>query len=235
MVIIGKMMVRGQGSTMNRKNVRHICGKPMIYWALKHARDAGFMDDIFVFTEDEEVAEITQSMGYTVVERPREMIFYYGGFSNPSEWGELLNKKVEEKLGGPADIVVGLNCNVCLLSGETLRQMYVKLMEDELAGVIHPVIEVEPHLYMENPVTRYLFPVWDDPGLDRQKYPKLFRKIGVPIAHLPRLKKGQSSRHLHHEVSFEESLDIHSEEDLFIAEAFLKRRIYLEDDNGNNP
>lgn len=204
----------------------------MIYWTLKHALDAGFMDDVFVFTEDEEVAQVTESLGCSVVERPKEMLYYNGGFSTPSEWGELLKCKIEEKIKAPADIIVGLNCNVCLIKGETLRRMYVKLMEDELAGAIYPVVEVEPHLYMENPVTRYLFPVWDDPGLDRQKFPKLFRKIGVPISHRPRIRKGHCARHLYHEIPFEESLDVHCEEDLFLAETFLSRQMEIDKSAG---
>ena len=132
MNIVGQMMARGEGSRLRRKNVREICGKPMIYWALKNAQDAGFMDKIFVFTEDSQISDIAGELGCQVIKRPREMLFLHGGFSKPNEWGELCGEKIEEILGGPSDIVVGLNCNICLLRGETLRQMYIKLMEDEL-------------------------------------------------------------------------------------------------------
>ncbi|MCP3955322.1 MAG: hypothetical protein GY697_24340, partial [Desulfobacterales bacterium] len=103
-------------------------------------------------------------------------------------------------------------------------RMYVKLMEDELADVIYPVTEVEPHLYMENPATGYLFPIWDDPGLDRQKFPRLFRRVGVTISHRVRQKESPFQHRLHHEIDREEALDIHTEDDLFMAAAFLKRR-----------
>ena len=49
MLIVGTMWARGEGSTLRRKNARKICGKPMIYWALKNALDAGFIDEIFVY------------------------------------------------------------------------------------------------------------------------------------------------------------------------------------------
>jgi CMP-N-acetylneuraminic acid synthetase len=234
MVIIGQMYVRGEGSTMNRKNVRPICGKPMVYWALKNALDAGFMDDIFVFTEDEQVARVTESLGCKVVKRPREMLYYNGGFARPDEWGTYLKNEITEKMGAPVDIRVSLNCNVCLLTGETLRRMYVKLMEDEVALHVWPVVEVEPHLYMENPNTGHLFPVWDAPGLDRQKFPKLYRRIGVAVYHEVRAQSSYCAKDLFHEISFEESLDIHSTEDLFIAEAFLKRRLDSEKISGED-
>ncbi|MBW1804209.1 MAG: hypothetical protein JRJ85_26190, partial [Deltaproteobacteria bacterium] len=104
-------------------------------------------------------------------------------------------------------------------------QMYIKLMEDELAEVIYPVVEVEPHLYMENPQTGYLFPVWDDPGLDRQKFPTLYRRVGITLRHQKRTKESPFNRRLHHEIPYEESLDLHSEDDIIVAEAFLRRRL----------
>ena len=225
MRVFGQMMARGEGSTLRRKNVRNICGKSMLYWSLKHALDAGFMDEIFVFTEDQEIAQITEQMGCKVIERPKEMIFYHGGFSNPNEWGRYFEAKIKGAMGGVGNIIVGLNCNICLLKGETLRQMYVRLMEDELAQVIYPVVEVEPHLYMENTETGYLFPVWDDPGLDRQKFPKLYRRVGVTIRHKKRTEESPFQKRLHHVIPFEESLDLHSEDDILMAQAFLKRRL----------
>lgn len=225
MVIIGQMIARGEGSTMKRKNVRSICGHPMIYWTLKHAMDSGFIDHIYVFTEDPEIAQITESIGCKAVKRPKDMVFYNSGFSNPNEWWPYFQDKIKEDLGTSGDIIVNLNCNVCLLSGESLRQMYIKLMEDELAVNVFPVVEVEPHLYIENPATGYLFPIWDDPGLDRQKFPRLFRRVGVSVTHTHRQASTNYQKCLHHEVPTAEAMDIHDEDDLLIAEAFLKRRL----------
>lgn len=232
---IGKMWARGEGSTLRRKNARKICGKPMIYWTLKNALDAGFIDEIFVFTEDSEIAETTRALGCRVVDRPKEMIFYNGGFSSPVEWDRFFEEQIAAVTKARPDILVGLNCNICLLKGETLRRMYIRLMEDELAGTIFPVVETEPHLYMENPQTGYLFPIWEDPGLDRQKFPKLFRRIGVSISHRQRIEASPLIRKLHHEVSFEEAIDIHSSEDIFLAEAFLNRRSSEERDERQSP
>jgi CMP-N-acetylneuraminic acid synthetase len=226
MLIVGTMWARGEGSTLKRKNARKICGKPMIFWALQNALDAGFIDEIFVFTEDPELANVTRDLGCHVIDRPKEMIFYNGGFSNPMEWDQYFKKQMSTLIQTPPDISVGLNCNICLLKSESLRQMYIRLMEDELAEAIFPVVRTEPHLYMENPQTGYLFPIWEDPGLDRQKFPKLYRKIGVTISHYRRSANHAYHRNLHHEVSFEESFDIHSEQDLKLAEFFLSQRLY---------
>ena len=225
MLIIGTMWARGEGSTLKNKNKRKICGMPMVHWALKNATDAGFIDEIFVITEDQEIADTARQLNCRVIERPREMLFYYGGFLEHTEWTKYVNEKKKAILKAEPDISVGLNCNICLLEGETLRQMYVKLMEDELASSIFPVVEVEPHLYMINSETGYLFPIWDDTGLDRQRFPKLYRRIGVAITHNKRLVEIVYNRNLHHVISRKESIDIHSEDDLKIAEMFLKERL----------
>jgi CMP-N-acetylneuraminic acid synthetase len=225
MLIVGTMWARGEGSTLKRKNVRKICGKQIVYWSLKNAVDAGFIDEIFVITEDEEIADTAKSLSCRVIERPREMLFYNAGFSKPSDWGAYIKKKRTEIIKGDPDISVGLNCNICLLQGETLRKMYIRLMENDVAGSIFPVVEVEPHLYMENPNTGYLFPVWDDPGIDRQQFPKLYRRIGIPIDHNQRIVNSVYWRQLYHTIPFEESIDIHGEQDLKIAELFLSERL----------
>jgi len=225
MLIVGTMWARGEGSTLRRKNARKICGKPIVYWALQNAIDAGFIDEIFVITEDEEIAAVARELSCHVIERPREMLFYNGGFSKPSDWGEYIRKNKIQITKSEPDISVGLNCNICLLRGETLRQMYIRVMEDEVAGSIFPVIEVEPHLYMENQNTGYLFPVWDDPGIDRQQYPKLYRRIGIPIDHNKRIHEKVYWRSLYHVIGLEESIDIHTEQDLKIAELFMNERL----------
>ena len=225
MLIVGRMMARGEGSTLKRKNFREICGKPLIYWSLKNAISAGFMDEIFVFTEDKDIASIVHELGCRVIERPREMLFYHAGFSKPGDWDQYQSEKLLEITGAAPDISVSLNCNICLLKGETLRQMYIRLMEDELAGLIYPVVEVEPHLYMKNPETGYLFPVWEDPGLDRQKFPQLFRRVGLAIAHRKRLEDTPYWKYMYHVISFQESIDIHSVDDVKVAEMFLKEQL----------
>ena len=42
---------------------------------------------------------------------------------------------------------------------------------------------------------------------------------------MKRTAESPFNRRLHHEVLFEESLDLHSEDDLIVAEAFLRRRL----------
>ena len=49
-----------------RKNIMPLHGKPLIHWAVKAARDSGVIDEIFVSTDDEEFAEIARNSGASV-------------------------------------------------------------------------------------------------------------------------------------------------------------------------
>ena len=71
MKVIARMKARGTGSTLKRKNAYPILGKPMLWWALTEAKKADFIDDIFVWTDDAELAEITRDCGCHVVPRQR--------------------------------------------------------------------------------------------------------------------------------------------------------------------
>ena len=160
MKIIARMMARGNGSTLNRKNAYPILGKPMLWWALTEAKKTDFIDEIFVWTEDEELAQITRDCGCNIIPRTMDQVYYFGGFSDPNGWAAYLDDYIRSKCGTTGDIKVSLNCNYCLLTAEVFEAMFVKLMEDRVADTIVPVAKFDPHLYMENPKTGSLFPIY---------------------------------------------------------------------------
>ena len=225
MKVIGRMRARGIGSTLKRKNAYPILGKPMLWRALTEAKNAGLIDEIFVWTEDDELAEITRECGCQVIPRTRNQVFYHGGFSDPNQWSAHMDDYIVSKCGTLGDVRVNLNCNYCLITGKILEDMFVRLMEHRVAEAIVPVAKVSPHLYMENPKTQCLFPIWAHQGLDRQDYPDLYRVGGISIAHAKRGIHHFGQRTLHHELPPEYLLDVHDLEDVKLAEYCLMRRL----------
>lgn len=225
MKVIGRLFARGNGSSLKRKNAYPLLGKPMLWRFLTEIKKASFIDEIFVWTEDDELAAITESCGCHVIPRSRDQIFYFGGFSDPNQWGAYLDEYIQSKCGTLGDIRVGLNCNYCLITADILESMYERLMNDRTADSIIPVTRVDPHLYTVNPKTGCLFPVWVHPGLDRQDYPDLYRAGGISINHSKRGIHNFGLRMLFHEVQPEYLLDIHDEDDVKLAEYYLMRRM----------
>ena len=64
--VLGLIPARGGSKGIFRKNIRSLCGKPLIYWTIKAAKSAEYIDRVAVSTEDEEIAEISRNYGAEV-------------------------------------------------------------------------------------------------------------------------------------------------------------------------
>ena len=64
---------RGGSKGVPRKNVRPVAGKPLIAWNIEAARNARMVDEVYVSTDDGEIAAISERYGAKVVRRPAEI------------------------------------------------------------------------------------------------------------------------------------------------------------------
>jgi CMP-N-acetylneuraminic acid synthetase len=223
-------MARGEGSTLKRKNAYPILGKPMLQWCLEEAKKAKFIDHVFVWTEDDELKQITKDCQCEVIERYRDEVHYHGGFSNPNDWGQARTDQIEEFLwetsnhrNNSIDIQVDINCNYCLMPGSILEDMYRVLMEDMTAEIIYPVSKFHGDLFQ--PYNGMLFPVWHCQNLPKQQYPPLvLRGSGISITHKLRQEEHVELRSIYHTVKAEYLLDVHDKEDIELAEYYLSKR-----------
>jgi len=239
MKVIARMMVRGIGSTLKGKNAYPILGKPMIWWTLKAAREASFIDEIFVWTEDSGLSDIASECGCHVIPRTKDQVFYNAGFEEPGTWLEKRDGFIRSKCGTLGDIVVNLNCNLCLITAGMLTEMYEGLLGDETASGIIPVTKVPAELYTKNPKTDGLFPVLANPWSEPWEFPDLYRFGGLSLYHRRRaIEKGITKKFIYHLVDCKYLVDVHDLEDVRLAEYYLMRRlggkVVLPDDEGPN-
>ena len=57
---------RGGSKRVPRKNIKNFCGKPMIAWAIEKAIASQVSSNVFVSTDDPEIADVSVSSGATV-------------------------------------------------------------------------------------------------------------------------------------------------------------------------
>jgi len=57
---------RGGSKRLPRKNLRMLAGKPLIAHTIELARQSGIFDDVYVCTEDQEIADVSRSCGASV-------------------------------------------------------------------------------------------------------------------------------------------------------------------------
>lgn len=63
---IAIITARGGSKRIPKKNIRDFCGKPIIAYSIKAAKEAGVFDTVMVSTDSEEIAEIAKREGAEV-------------------------------------------------------------------------------------------------------------------------------------------------------------------------
>ena len=64
---------RGGSKRLPRKNILDLLGKPLLYFPITSASNSKLFDDIYVSTDDKEIAEIAASIGANVINRPKNI------------------------------------------------------------------------------------------------------------------------------------------------------------------
>ena len=72
-MILGVTPARGGSKGIPRKNIRPLCGKPLIAWTIEAARASRLLDRYVVSTEDDEIATVARQCGAEVLQRPPEL------------------------------------------------------------------------------------------------------------------------------------------------------------------
>lgn len=73
MEILAIIPARGGSKGIKRKNLRPICSKPLVAYSIEAALNSKYITKTVVSTEDEEIAQVSQSFGAQVIKRPMEL------------------------------------------------------------------------------------------------------------------------------------------------------------------
>jgi len=68
--IIALITARGGSTRIPRKNLYPLCGHPLIAWSIIQAKGASLVDQVYLTTDDEEIAEVALHYGAAVIMRP---------------------------------------------------------------------------------------------------------------------------------------------------------------------
>jgi CMP-N,N'-diacetyllegionaminic acid synthase len=72
--VLGVIPARGGSKGIPGKNIRDLCGKPMIAWTIEEAKKSRYLDRIIVSSDDESIIEIAKLYGADVpFVRPAEL------------------------------------------------------------------------------------------------------------------------------------------------------------------
>lgn len=71
--VIAIIPARGGSKRLPGKNLKDLCGKPMIEWTIEEAKKSKYIDKIVVTTEDKAIIQAVSNKGVEIVDRPEEL------------------------------------------------------------------------------------------------------------------------------------------------------------------
>lgn len=71
--VLAIIPARGGSKSIPRKNIKHLNGKPMVYYSIEACQKSKYITKFVVSTEDAEIKTICQGFGAEVIERPMEL------------------------------------------------------------------------------------------------------------------------------------------------------------------
>lgn len=131
---------RGGSKRLPGKNIKDLAGKPMIAWTIEAALESNVFDHVFVSTDDQSIAEISQRFGAEVpFLRPDELA------SDTATTNDVVAHLVdwfERDYGQKVSTIAILQPTSPLRNALHIEEA-MKLMEDKLAKAIVSVCELE--------------------------------------------------------------------------------------------
>lgn len=68
--VVALIPARGGSKSIPRKNIKPFVGKPLIAWTIELALQSALIDDVYVSTEDEPIADVSKRYGAKWIPRP---------------------------------------------------------------------------------------------------------------------------------------------------------------------
>lgn len=64
---------RGGSKGLPGKNIRELCGKPLVAWPIDLAKQSKYIDNIIVSTDSDAIADVARAFGADIIMRPAEL------------------------------------------------------------------------------------------------------------------------------------------------------------------
>ncbi len=217
--VLGLITARGGSKGVPRKNVRPLCGKPLIAWTIEAARNAPVIDRLILSSDDAEIIEVARAWGCEVpFVRPPELA------TDSAESLEVVRHALSST-GGDYHYVVLLQPTSPLRTGEDIENC-VRLCNTSNVSSCVSVCEVDktPYWMFKLDARLHLVPLFaaEEIPSSRQAAPQIYVLNGaVFVARVDHIMNGGSflaPDTLAYVMSRARSIDVDTEEDLALLE-----------------
>lgn len=227
--IIALITARGGSKGLPRKNILPLLGKPLISWTIESAlKCSDCIDKVLLSTEDSEIADVGKKFGAEIINRPPELASDNSSsldvIQHAIEWCET--KKYE------ADVMILLQPTSPLRNNMHIDEA-ISLYLSKNAQFVVSVFEPNP-----SPIKAYIqkddgsiegIYSADAPYQRRQDLPMAYQPNGaIYIFDIMKFKlnnKFPKENVYPYIMTNNDSVDIDSKQDLFVAENLLREKI----------
>jgi len=238
MEILAVIPARGGSKGIPRKNVRDLCGKPLIAWTIEAARASRHITRTIVSTDDPQIAEVARHFGADVP------------FMRPADISQDLSTDVEfllhalgflkEKEGYEPDVIVRLPPTSPLRTAAHIDEGIDVLLHNPEADAVRPICTAPKHPYKMwqiaedgiflEPFLPSSFTGFDQPNnLPRQMFPTAYIHTGamdiMRCATIREQKSTSGKRLAHFFMRPEDAVNIDYPVDFEIAEFLMEKRL----------
>ena len=218
---------RGGSAGVPGKNIRPLCGKPLIGWTIEQAFASGVADEVFVSTDSVEIANVARSFGATVPYlRPAELATSTAGkipvIQHLVDWVEAHQ--------GPVETVVDLDPTSPLRDVSDIQTCFGMLDADTDVVITGYEADKNPYFNMVELKPNGFYERVCQPGnevLGRQSAPKVFAmnaSIYVWYRHSLSSSLWASPKIRLHVMPRERSIDIDHPIDFDLVELLMKKK-----------
>ena len=155
--ILAIIPARGGSKGLPGKNIKEMCGKPLIAWSIEHAQKSKYVDEIFISTDSREIADVAERFGAPCPELRPEFL---ARDTAPSSEFIVYTLEKMNQLGKRFDYFILLEPTSPLRDVEDVDrsiEMLVNSPESEsivgvaMSGTVHPAYMVikGPNGYLE--------------------------------------------------------------------------------------
>jgi CMP-N-acetylneuraminic acid synthetase len=223
---------RGGSKRLPRKNLRALAGKPLIAHTIEVARHSGLFENVYVCTDDEEIAEIARAWGASVpILMPQELCGDLIASHIPCQHLASHLAADPARRGSPPEMLVCLQPTSPLRSVDDLRGAVNKFQNNDFDFLVS-VTPVDPHDFhwavVPNGGDYWRMFFGEQYMEERPLLPPVFRPNGsIKIARLPALARAGhffGERMGVVETPPERSVHVALEFDLKLCELLLSER-----------
>lgn len=143
--IVAIIPARGGSKAIPQKNIFPVCGKPLVAWSIKHARQSKLIHSVWVSSDDEEILRVAEKFGANSIKRPQNISG--DAASSESAWLHALDYVTSQGLD--VEYAVGLQATSPVREPNDIDQALTNIREQKLDSLL-TVTKVEDFFTWKN-------------------------------------------------------------------------------------